>query len=45
MQAASPLSPVVRRSMAELLVPYEQLSSKLQQLNRQGKKVVSITAA
>ncbi len=45
MQAASPLSPVVRRSMTELLVPYEQLSSKLQQLNRQGKKVVSITAA
>lgn len=45
MQAASPFSPVVRRSVAELLVPYEQLSSKLQQLNRQGKKVMSITEA
>lgn len=45
MQAASSLSPVVRRSTIELLVPYEQLSTKLQQLNRQGNKVISIAAA
>lgn len=43
MQAASPNSAVVRRSTTELLVPYEQLSSRLQQLNRKGSKVMSIT--
>lgn len=45
MQAASPLSPQIRRSTAEFLVPYEQLSSKLQQLNRQGKRVINVTSA
>lgn len=45
MQAASPNSAVVRLSTRELLVPYEQLSSKLQQLNRTGSKVMSITSA
>jgi phycocyanin-associated rod linker protein len=45
MQAASPNSTVVRLSTSELLVPYEQLSSKLQQLNRKGCKVMSIAAA
>lgn len=44
-QAASANSTVVRRSTAEYLVPYEQLSSKLQQLNRQGRKVLSLTQA
>ncbi|MBD2515800.1 phycobilisome linker polypeptide [Nostoc sp. FACHB-973] len=44
LQAASPNSTVVRRGTAELIVPYEQLSSKLQQLNRKGSKVISITA-
>ncbi|QFS46254.1 phycobilisome linker polypeptide [Nostoc sphaeroides] len=44
LQAASPNSSVVRRGSAEFLVPYEQLSSKLQQLNRKGSKVISITA-
>lgn len=44
-KTASPLSPVVRQATSELLVPYEQLSSKLQQLNRQGSKVMSITPA
>jgi phycocyanin-associated rod linker protein len=43
MQAASPNSTVVRRSTTEFLVPYEQLSTKLQQLNRKGSKVMSIT--
>ncbi|MBG1265983.1 phycobilisome linker polypeptide [Nostoc sp. WHI] len=44
LQAASVNSSVVRRGTAELVVPYEQLSSKLQQLNRKGSKVISITA-
>lgn len=44
-QAASPNSTVVRQSTTELIVPYEQLSSKLQQLNRKGSKVISITSA
>jgi phycocyanin-associated rod linker protein len=44
LQSASPNSTVVRQGTAELLVPYEQLSSKLQQLNRKGSKVISITA-
>jgi phycocyanin-associated rod linker protein len=42
-QAASPNSSVVRRSTTEVIVPYEQLSTKLQQLNRKGNKVISIT--
>lgn len=45
MQAASPNSAVVRRSTAEYLVPFDQLSSKLQQFHRQGRKVMSIIAA
>lgn len=45
LQAASPNATVVRQSTTELIVPYEQLSSKLQQLNRKGSKVISITAA
>jgi phycocyanin-associated rod linker protein len=44
LQAASPNSTVVRRSTTELLVPYDQLTSKLQQLNRAGRKVISVTA-
>ncbi len=42
-QAQSPNSPVVRQSLTEVVVPFGQLSSKLQQLNRQGHKVISIT--
>jgi phycocyanin-associated rod linker protein len=45
MQAASPNYTVVRRTIGELLVPFEQLSSKLQQLNRKGCKVMSIAPA
>lgn len=45
MQAASPNAAVVRQSTRELLVSYEQLSSRLQQLNRAGNKVMSITPA
>ncbi|MGB5771365.1 MAG: phycobilisome linker polypeptide, partial [Crocosphaera sp.] len=35
----------VRRSCREYLIPYEQLSNKLQQINRQGGKVTKITIA
>jgi phycocyanin-associated rod linker protein len=45
MQAASSRTTVVRRMTTEILVPFEQLSSKLQQLNRKGNKVMSITLA
>lgn len=45
MQAASSISPVVRQATSESLVPYEQLSSKLQELNRKGRKVMSLTIA
>ncbi|NJR65344.1 MAG: photosystem I reaction center subunit XII [Leptolyngbyaceae cyanobacterium CRU_2_3] len=43
MQSASPNSTVVRRSTTELLVPYNQLNNKMQQLNRAGSKIVSVT--
>lgn len=33
----------VRRTTTELLVPYDQLTPKLQQLNRAGSKVISVT--
>lgn len=35
----------IRRSSMEYLIPYEQLSNKLQQINRQGGKVTKITVA
>jgi phycocyanin-associated rod linker protein len=35
----------IRQSNQEYLVPYEQLSDRLQQINRQGGKVTSITQA
>jgi phycocyanin-associated rod linker protein len=35
----------VRRSSAEVIVSYEQLSNQLQQINRQGGTVTSITLA
>jgi phycocyanin-associated rod linker protein len=37
--------PKVRRSSTAQFVPYERLSEKLQQLQRQGGKIVSITPA
>jgi phycocyanin-associated rod linker protein len=41
-QGASSSTAVIRRSTMEMLVSYDQLSNKLQQLNRAGSKVVSI---
>lgn len=35
----------VRRSTQTLLVPYEQLSARLQQIQRQGGRIASITPA
>ncbi|MEL7050634.1 MAG: phycobilisome rod-core linker polypeptide [Cyanobacteria bacterium J06588_5] len=37
-------SAVVRQATTELLVPYAQLTTKLKQLSRAGKRVVSVTA-
>ena len=44
LQSASPKSTVVRQATTELLVSYDQLTNKLQQLSRAGKKVISVTA-
>ncbi|MGG6296961.1 phycobilisome rod-core linker polypeptide [Leptolyngbya sp. AN02str] len=41
-QASSSSAPTVRRSATEVIVSYDQLSNKLQQLNRAGSRVVSI---
>lgn len=40
--ASASVPSLIRRSTTELLVSYDQLSNKLQQLNRAGSKVVSI---
>ncbi|HEY9831969.1 MAG TPA: phycobilisome rod-core linker polypeptide [Stenomitos sp.] len=42
-RSASPQSTVVRQITTELLVSYDQLTTKLQQLNRSGSKVVSVS--
>jgi phycocyanin-associated rod linker protein len=44
-QRGTPGSPQVRLSNTEYLVPYEQMSTTLQKINRMGGKVVSITTA
>ncbi|BAU14966.1 phycobilisome rod linker polypeptide [Leptolyngbya sp. NIES-3755] len=41
----SPGYPKVRRSSTAFLVPYEQLSNKMQQIQRTGAKIVSVTPA
>ena len=43
LQNAAAGSPVVRRTTTEVLVAFDQLSNKLQQLSRSGSKVVSVT--
>lgn len=43
-RAASPNSTVVRQSVTTVLVSYDQLTTKLQQLNRSGNKVLGVTA-
>lgn len=44
-QGASSRTTQIRLSNTEFLVPYEQLSAKLQQISRTGGKVASITTA
>jgi phycocyanin-associated rod linker protein len=44
LRAASPKTPVVRQVTTEVLVPYDQLTTKLQQLNRGGNRVINVTA-
>jgi phycocyanin-associated rod linker protein len=41
-QGAAASTAAIRRSTMEMLVAYDQLSTKLQQLNRAGSKVVSV---
>ena len=42
--ATSSTPMLLRRMTTELLVPYDQLTTKLQQLSRAGKKVISVTS-
>jgi phycocyanin-associated rod linker protein len=42
---AGPGYPRVRRTNTAFLVPYEQLSAKLQQINRMGGRISSVTSA
>lgn len=42
---AGPGYPRVRRTNAAFLVPYEQLSAKMQQINRMGGRISSVTPA
>lgn len=44
LRSAAPNAAVVRQSTIELLVSYDQLTTKLQQLSRSGSKVISVTA-
>lgn len=44
MKSATPNSTVIRRSVMEMVVAYDQLTNKLQQLSRTGNKVISVTA-
>jgi phycocyanin-associated rod linker protein len=44
LRSASPNAAVVRQSTSEVLVSYDQLTTKLQQLSRSGSKVLSVTA-
>lgn len=44
LRSALSTSTVVRQTTTELLVSYDQLTNKLQQLNRSGSKVISVTA-
>lgn len=44
-QSASGRTPQVRLGIQEYIVPYEQLSSMLQRLNKRGSRIVNITPA
>ncbi|MBL1175260.1 phycobilisome rod-core linker polypeptide [Pantanalinema sp. GBBB05] len=44
LQSAAATTTTVRQTTTELLVSYDQLTKKLQQLSRAGSKVISVTA-
>ena len=44
LQSGAGSATVVRQATTEVLVSYDQLTNKLQQLNRAGKKVISVTS-
>ncbi|MBI4781993.1 MAG: phycobilisome rod-core linker polypeptide [Oscillatoriophycideae cyanobacterium NC_groundwater_1537_Pr4_S-0.65um_50_18] len=44
LKSATPNATVVRRSVTEVVVAYDQLTNKLQQLSRAGNKVISVTS-
>jgi len=44
LKSATPNSTVVRRSITEVVVAYDQLTTRLQQLGRAGNKVISVTS-
>jgi phycocyanin-associated rod linker protein len=44
LQSALPKKTTVRQGTTEFLVPYDQLTNKLQQLNRGSNRVISVTA-
>ncbi|MEM7761730.1 MAG: phycobilisome linker polypeptide [Cyanobacteria bacterium P01_G01_bin.67] len=44
-KGSSRLSPQIRRSLQEYVVPYERLSATLQKINKQGGRVISLTEA
>ncbi|MBE9170104.1 phycobilisome rod-core linker polypeptide [Pleurocapsales cyanobacterium LEGE 06147] len=43
-RSPSPNLPIMRQSTTELLVSYDQLTTKLQQLSRSGSKVIGVSA-
>lgn len=45
LQSASGKGPQVRQSTTEIVVPYDQLSARLQRINRAGGRVISINLA
>jgi phycocyanin-associated rod linker protein len=44
LKSRSPNSTLLRRGVTEVVVAYDQLTTKLQQLNRAGNKVISVTS-
>jgi phycocyanin-associated rod linker protein len=44
LKSTSPNSTLLRRGVTEVVVAYDQLTPKLQQLNRAGNKIISVTS-
>jgi phycocyanin-associated rod linker protein len=45
LQAAAPNTAQIRQTTREFIVPFDQLTNRLQQLNSRGSKVISVTNA